>query len=469
MESQQLKPARVLVVDDDPMILKAWRHMLNKEDEFEVTLVASGQDAVRYLASCEVDVVLTDVLMDGMSGLELLDHVKRGRPEVEVIIMTGQAKIADAVYATKAGAYDYITKPFLDVDACINRVRQAARLKRLSDENLRLRQQGSAHHLLQSDSPAMQPVVRQVRRLAKVDATVLLSGPTGAGKSAIARALHDLGRRAQGPFVHVDCGAIPEKLIESELFGHVKGSFTGAAVDKKGLFEEADGGTLFLDEIGNLPLELQPKLLRALNDGVVRRVGDQRAIEVDVRLISATNVDLAEAVARGAFREDLFYRLNVVGIQLPPLNDRREDIPALAFTILRREAARHGSPVRSIQTECLERLCAHDWKGNIRELQNVLERAVIFETGEELSIRSLPDAMQGAAPAIHRGPISGELIDLELPWREAVDAAESAVRAAYLRAVLERYDGNVTQAAKHAELDRSNFRRHLKRYVPDYT
>jgi len=312
-------------------------------------------------------------------------------------------------------------------------------------------------------------VVQQVKRLARVDATVLLTGPTGSGKTAIARALHALSRRRDQPFVHVDCGAIPSELIESELFGYAKGAFTGAVVDKKGLLEEAHGGSLFLDEIGNMPLPLQPKLLRVLNDGVIRRVGEQRDISIDVRLVSATNVDLQDAVDDGAFREDLYYRLNVVNIQLPALNERREDIPSLAYSILRREAARHESPVRSISPEALDRLRAHSWKGNIRELQNVLERAAIFETDEELTVRSLPEELRGGGgflPAVNTS--ISDLVDVEMSWKDAVERAEGAVRAAYLRGVLDRYDGNVTQAARHADLDRSNFRRYLRRYLPDY-
>ncbi len=471
--STTLSPAaRVVVVDDDPYIRKAWRVMLDKDD-FEVTLCSSGHEASAYLAANEADVVLTDVLMDGMTGLQLLEHVKQTYPEIEVIIMTGQAKIADAVYATKAGAFDYITKPFVDLDACINRVRQAARVKRLSEENLKLRQQVDANDeaspdVLKSRSPVMRPVLHQVRRLARVDATVLLTGPTGAGKTAFAKALHDIGGRREAEFVYVDCGAIPSELIESELFGHMKGSFTSAVTDKKGLFEAADKGTIFLDEVGNMPLDSQRKLLRVLNDGIIRRVGGHRDIKVNVRVISATNRDLQQAVDQGAFRQDLYYRLNVVNIRLPALNERREDIPQLAYAILRRQAARHGSQVNSIDADCMERLLGHNWKGNIRQLENVLERSVIFETGEQLTLRSLPDELRDIDPLASMGASLPNLVDLDVSWKDSVDRAEGTVRAAFLRGVLDRFDGNVTQAARHAELDRSNFRRHLRRYLPDY-
>ena len=472
MSTEVALASRVLVVDDDPSVRKAWRVMLDKV-EFDVTLCSSAREASAWLAANEVDVVLTDVLMDGMTGLDLLEHVKQSYPAIEVIIMTGQAKIADAVYATKAGAFDYITKPFLDVDACINRVRQAARVKRLAEENLALRQKVDAEgaagglEVLRSNSPVMRPVLQQVRRLARVDATVLLTGPTGAGKTAFANALHQMSTRRDQAFIYLDCGAIPSDLLESELFGHVKGAFTGAVIEKKGLFEAADRGTIFLDEVGNMPLDSQRKLLRVLNDGVIRSVGGSNDVQVDVRVISATNSDLQREVDAGSFRQDLFYRLNVVNIRLPALNDRREDIPQLAYSMMRRLAARHGSPVLSIGGECMERLRTHDWKGNIRQLENVLERAVIFETEPELTLRSLPEELRDGDPLATAGAAVGDLVDLDAPWKQAVDRAEDTVRAAYLKGVLDRFEGNVTQAAKHADLDRSNFRRHLKRYLPE--
>ncbi len=464
--------ARVLVVDDDPYVRKAWRVMLDK-DEFEVTLCASAVEASTHLAAHDVDVVLTDVVMDGMTGLQLLEHVKQAYPDIEVIIMTGQAKIADAVYATRAGAFDYITKPFVDLDACINRVRQAARVKRLAEENVELRRRmeagggGGGPDVLHSRSPAMRPVVHQVRRLARVDATVLLTGQTGAGKTALAKALHEMSRRRDEEFVCLDCGAIPSDLLESELFGHMKGAFTGAVTDKEGLFETANRGTIFLDEVGNMPLDSQRKLLRVLNDGVIRRVGGQRDIQVDVRVVSATNADLEAAVKAGSFREDLYYRLNVVNIQLPTLNERREDIPHLAYTILRRCAARHESPVRRISPDCMDRLQAHNWKGNIRQLENVIERAVIFGTQSDLTPRSLPADLRDSDP-LARAATLPTGVDLDVSWKEAIEQAEQAIRAAYLQGLLDRFEGNVTQAARHAKLDRSNFRRHLKRYLPDH-
>ncbi len=467
--AERSQPTRVVVVDDEKIVRMAWRHMLNKPD-FTVELCADAKSAQQVLAVGPVDVMVVDVLMDGMNGLELLELVKRSRPEVEVIIMTGQASIEDAVRATKLGAFDYITKPFLDVEACINRVRQAARLKRLREENqaLRRRVDDVGHPLLESKAPAMEGVINQVKRVARVDATVLITGPTGAGKTALARALHDLSRRADREFVQLDCGTLAADVLEAELFGHAKGAFTGAVTDKPGLFEVADGGTLFLDEVGNMTPKMQNKLLQVLNDGRVRRVGDQRDRVVDVRLLAATNSDLKAGVADGSFREDLYFRLKVVEIVVPPLNARREDIPRLAHFLLQQEVARHGLDVKGIEPTCLDRLCKHDWKGNIRELQHVIERAAIFETTDELTERSLPPEFQRALRGDTAPQQLGDLVDVELPWKDAIANAEHTVRAAYLRGVLEKCDRNITRAAEHAGLDRSNFRRNLKRYVPDY-
>lgn len=460
----------VLVVDDEPQVRRAWKWIL-VGDEFEFFECGSGMEALQLLASQKIDVVVTDVMMPGIDGLELLRRIKADRPEIEVIVMTGAGSIPDAVKATRDGAFDYLTKPFNDIEDCIKKVRQAARLKRLHDENMALRQQVEASPqgpLLDSDSPAMKAVMNQIAAVARVDSSILITGPTGAGKTVIARTIHDSSPRSGGPFVVLDCGQIPAELIESELFGHVKGAFTGALYDKAGLFEMADKGTIFLDEIGNMPPQGQQRLLRVLQEAMVRRVGGNKDTKVDVRVISATNVDLQKAVDEGKFRSDLYFRLKVIQIRLPSLAERREDIPRLAYHFLRKYAARMGKDIRTITPKCMELLKAHRWEGNIRELENAIERAVVFESGNELTERHLPPELgepSGSAAPVDQ--FSGQ-VNLDLPLREAIDQAETAFRVAYLRGVMNKYR-NVSAAARHAQVDRANFRRLLRRYgITDY-
>ena len=463
-------PVRVLIVDDEPVILKVWTVMLRR-DEFEVATCGSGQDALQALQLHKIDVIVTDVMMPGIDGLELLKRVKAARPEVEVIVMTGKGSIQDAVRAMREGAFDYLTKPFVEIEECVNRVRQAARVKRLRDENLALRQQIDASPnsaLIDSVAAAMKPVMALVSQVARAASNVLITGPTGAGKSAIARSIHDRSPRKDGPFVHVDCGVLSKELMSAELFGHKKGAHSTAFADKDGLFHAADGGTIFLDEIGNLHLEAQQQLLKVISDQVVRRVGDTKDSKVDVRIVAATNADLPAHVAAGKFREDLYFRLRVVEVRLPGLNDRRDDIPRLAYHFLRRHAVRNGKEIKNIGARCMELLRAHDYKGNIRELDNAIERAVIFEASEELTEHALPpEFTEKASAGLSVDPMVGQ-VDLELPMREAMEAAETSFRLVYLRGLMRRFK-NVSAAARHAQVERANFRRLLKRYgITDY-
>ncbi len=463
---------RALVVDDDDRVRKAWRWML-MGDEFAVEFAANASQALELLGATPVDVVISDVSMPGIDGLELLDRIKQSRPNIEVIIMTGVGTISSAVRAMRAGAFDYLTKPFTEIEECINKVRQAARLKRLREENLALRCEADASPnspLLDTQSPSMKPVLAKVSQVARVDSNVLITGPTGSGKNVIARAIHGGGPRRSGPFICVDCGSIPAELIESELFGHVKGAFTGAVSDKAGLFEMANGGTMFLDEIGNMPAPMQNRLLRVLQEGKVRRVGGASDIDVDVRVISATLVDLQKAIDDGEFRSDLYFRLKVVEIGLPGLNDRREDIPRLAYHFLRRHATRVGRELSGITPPCMEVLKAHDWRGNVRELEHVIEAAMVFETGEELSVMHLPPEVRDASKD-GGDPFDEPFatnIDLDLPFRQALERADRTFRVTYLRGVMARYQ-SVSAAARHAQMDRANFRRLLRRYeITDY-
>jgi two-component system response regulator AtoC len=437
----------ILVVDDDP----AMRHLLSvilTDHGREARAVASAQDALRELEARDVDLVLTDVRMPGMDGLALLKEIQRLRPDLTVIVMSAYGSQDAAIEAMKAGAYDYVSKPFKR-DEVMLVVRKAEERERLARENRRLRSELSEAYrpeALVGPSPAMQEVLRQVRKIAPQKVSVLLEGESGTGKELVARALHELSPRASLPFVAVNCGAIPAELIESELFGHVRGAFTDAIRTKKGLVVEADGGTLFLDEVGELPLALQPKLLRFLQEQEVRPVGDVRSRQVDVRVVAATSRDLAGDVAAGRFREDLLYRLDVVRVRLPALRERLDDVPALAAHFLARYARlRPDLPGLALGEDARDALLAHRWPGNVRELEHALERAVVLADGALIHEQDLPDTVR--APA-HRPAQSAEGAPDDLSVKRATRALEERL----IRAALERTGGNRTRAAELLEL-----------------
>ena len=434
----------ILVVDDDP----AMRHLLSvilTDHGWEARAVATAADALREVEARDPDLVLTDVRMPGMDGLALLRELQRLRPDLTVIVMSAYGAQDAAIEAMKAGAYDYLSKPFKR-DEVVLVLRKAEERERLARENRRLRTElagayGPAN-LIGASEP-MQEVLRQLRKLAPQKTTVLLQGESGTGKELVARALHDLSPRAALPFVAVNCGAIPSELIESELFGHVRGAFTDASRTKKGLAEEADGGTLFLDEVGELPLPLQVKLLRFLEDEEVRPLGEVRARKVDVRLVAATARDLRRAVAAGQFREDLLYRLDVVSLRLPPLRERGADVEALAGHFLARYARLRPelSGVR-LSDEARETLLAHRWPGNVRELEHALERAVVLAEGPLIREEDLPETVRAPAPPAaggHGGTLS-------------VKRETRALEERLIRAALERTAGNRTRAAELLEL-----------------
>jgi two-component system response regulator AtoC len=436
----------ILVVDDDP----AMRHLLSvilADHGWEARAVASAQEALRELEAHEVDLVLTDVRMPGMDGLALLREILRLRPDLSVIVMSAYGAQDAAIAAMKAGAYDYVSKPFKR-DEVVLVLRKAEERERLARENRRLRTELAGEYAvanLVGVSEPMQEVLRQVRKVAPQKTTVLLQGESGTGKELVARALHEHSPRAAFPFVAVNCGAIPAELIESELFGHVRGAFTDASRTKKGLAEEADGGTLFLDEIGELPLPLQVKLLRFLQDEEVRPLGDVRARKVDVRVVAATARDLRRAAAAGQFREDLLYRLDVIAIRLPPLRERGEDVALLAAHFLARYARlRPELPPPRLSDEAREALAAHRWPGNVRELEHALERAVVLAEGPVIREEDLPDAVR--APA--RPPAAAADFDGTLSVKRATRALEERL----IRAALERTGGNRTRAAELLEL-----------------
>ncbi len=467
------KPARVLIVDDEPTLLRALESLLRKKG-YDVVGLESPIVATQRLAQEDFDVALLDIKMPQLSGLELLSAVKHRRPEVEVIMMTGHATVETALAAVKAGAYDYLTKPFDDVEIVARSVAKAIERKALFDRNRelenRLRQQeGGPPEGLVGNSAGMREVVRMVEAVAYSAATVLVTGESGTGKELVARALHARSPRKGHPFVALNCGALTETLLESELFGHVKGAFTGAQRDQKGLFDAADGGTIFLDEIGDIPLATQVRLLRVLQEGEFKRVGAADSMKVDVRVIAATHRDLPKLVKAGKFREDLFYRLNVINIPLPALRDRVDDIPLLAHHFLRRYAERLGKKVRTVAPEAIELLCGYRWPGNVRELENALERAVVLCRGDGIQPADLPPAVTGrTAPLVRDAPAGGdEAAWLSMSYAAAKEQALRRFEKRYVEAVMRACDNNISAAARKAGMDRSNFKRVLRKYRSD--
>jgi two-component system, NtrC family, response regulator HydG len=473
MDQTETKPTRVLVVDDEPALLRALETLLVKKGH-DVVALESPIAATQRLAVDDFDVALLDVKLPLLSGLELLSAVKDRRPEVEVIMMTGHATVEAALGAVRAGAYDYLTKPFEDVEVVARAVAKAAERKALFDRNRQLERElrergGAPGDGLVGTSGAMREVTRMIDAVAYSATTVLVTGESGTGKELVARALHARSPRRAGPFVALNCGALTETLLESELFGHVKGAFTGAERDQRGLFDAADGGTIFLDEIGDIPPATQVRLLRVLQDGEIKRVGAADSVKVDVRVIAATHRDLPKLVRSGKFREDLFYRLNVINVPLPPLRDRAEDVPLLAHHFLRRYAERLGKKVRALAPDAVELLCSHRWPGNVRELENAIERAVVLCHGEAVTATDLPPAVTGrTAPLVREAPALGE--DgawLALSYAAAKEQALRRFEKGYVEALMRACDNNISAAARKAGMDRSNFKRVLRKYRTD--
>jgi len=431
---------RILVVDDDPNLLRVVSMRLQKEG-YAVTSVDSAEKALAQVAISAPDLVLTDLKMGGMDGMALFEALARQLPGLPVIIMTAHGTVPDAVTATRRGVFGFLPKPF-ESQQLLTEIERALRLTAARDRD-------EAREVITRD-PAMEAILNEARQVAATDASVLVLGQSGTGKEMLARWIHRHGKRSGGPFVAVNCGAIPEQLLESELFGHVKGAFTGAVRDRRGLFQEAQGGTLFLDEIAEMPTPLQVKLLRAVQERQVRPVGADRDPPVDVRIVSATNLDIDAQIQAGRFREDLYYRLNVVSFRLPPLSERRQDIPHLANHFLRLHAQRYGKDVRAFAPECLEMLMTARWPGNVRQLSNVVERLVAL-AGETLIPATL------AERAITR----------EEETLSALDDAKREFEREYLIRLLKQTRGNVTRAAKLAQRNRSEFYSLLHRHQLD--
>ncbi len=374
------KPARLLLVDDDPGLLKLLGMRLVSEG-YSVVTAESGPEALRVLGREKVDLVISDLRMDEMDGLQLFSEIQKGHPGMPVIILTAHGSIPDAVAATQQGVFSFLTKP-VDKDALYKAIDEALEQRSpATDEAWR--------QAIVTRSPLMLRLLEQAGMVAQSDVSVLINGQSGTGKEIVAQAIHNASPRHDKPFVAINCGALPEQLLESELFGHARGAFTGAVSNREGLFQAAEGGTLFLDEIGDMPVALQVKLLRVLQERKVRPLGSNRDIEINVRIISATHRDLPKAMARGEFREDLFYRLNVVNLKIPPLSERTEDIPLLANHLLRQSADRHKPFVRAFSSDAMKRLMAAKWPGNVRQLVNVIEQCVALTSSPVIGARWL--------------------------------------------------------------------------------
>jgi len=449
---------RVLLVDDDRAFLEAFAEQLPPLGH-EVETATSAEEALEKLERVDPDVLVTDLTMGGMRGTELARRVAETRPDLPVLILTGYGDLGSAIEAIRAGAYDYLTKP-IEVEPLSLAIARAARERRLKREVERLRAIAGAAGRPASiigESEAMRPVLDLLARVAPTTTTVLVRGESGTGKELVARSLHALSQRADGPFVAVNCAALPEALLESELFGHARGAFTGAVGARRGLFQEAGGGTLFLDEVGELPLPLQPKLLRALQERRVRPVGGQAEEPFDARLVVATNRDLSAEVEAGRFREDLFYRLAVIELELPPLRARGHDVIALAQHFVRRYSARLGRPVRTLSVEAAERLLGYAWPGNVRELENAIERGVTLCRTEELVPADLPRTLLRPAEE-PGGPEDPALLprDDVASWPKLDE-----IERRYVRKVLDALGGNKTLAARTLGLDRKTLYRKL--------
>ncbi|MCW0315480.1 Transcriptional regulatory protein QseF [Pantoea ananatis] len=433
--------AHLLLVDDDPSLLKLLGMRLTSEG-YQVTTAASGPDALRLLQKEKIELVISDLRMDEMDGLALFAEIQKRHMGLPVIILTAHGSIPEAVAATQQGVFSFLTKP-VDRDALYKAIDEAlAQRAPVSDDRWR--------EAIVTRSPQMLRLLEQAHMVAQSDVSVLINGQSGTGKEVLAQAIHAASPRAQKPFVAINCGALPEQLLESELFGHAKGAFTGAVSAREGLFKAAEGGTLFLDEIGDMPPALQVKLLRVLQERKVRPLGSNNDIDIDVRIISATHRDLPKAMEKNAFREDLFYRLNVVNLKIPALHQRTEDIPLLANHLLRQTAERHKPQIRSFSVDAMKRLMSASWPGNVRQLVNVIEQCVALSSSPVISDALVEQALSGENSAL---PTFVE--------------ARNQFELNYLRKLLQMTKGNVTNAARLAGRNRTEFYKLLSRHELD--
>jgi two-component system, NtrC family, nitrogen regulation response regulator NtrX len=439
---------RILIVDDEAGIRQALKQVLEYEN-LVVKVTASGGEALTVYPEFRPHLVFLDVKMAGLDGLETLTRLRNLDPNSQVVMISGHGTIATAVEATQRGAFDFLEKP-LDTDRLLVTVRNALAQAKLMDENTRLREESESRFRMVGESPALKEVRDLIAKVGPTSARVLITGENGTGKELVARALHEASPRQGRAFIEVNCAAIPSELIESELFGHMKGSFTGAFADRAGKFEQADGGTLFLDEIGDMSLSAQSKLLRVLQEGVVTRIGGSKPIQVDVRVLAATNKDLEQEITEARFREDLLYRLNVVPIRVPPLRERRADIPALVGYFAEQLAASAGVPGRKFSDEAVRRLQTRPWPGNIRELRNAVERVLILASGKKVTAEDIDHLLPGTM-----GP-NGESPSLEDFKLEA--------EKKFLVQQLRQHDWNLSETARAIKIPRSNLYKKMERF-----
>lgn len=446
--------ARLLIVDDEVSIGDALQQVFEYEGH-QVRVARDGPEALAMVEEALPDVTFLDVKMPGMDGLEALDQIRSHDPQALVVMISGHGTIDTAVEATRKGAYDFLEKP-LDTDRLLVTLRNALAQKGLADRVERLRTEVESRYEIVGSSFQIRQVLERVERVGPAEARVLITGENGTGKELVARAVHRISARSKSPFVEVNCAAIPSELIESELFGHMKGSFTGAVADRAGKFEQAHGGTLFLDEVGDMSLAAQAKVLRALEQGVVTRVGSGKAIEVDVRVVAATNKNLEAEIKEGNFREDLFYRLNVVPIEIPPLRERREDIPMLVQHFVDLLQRKDGVTPREISRGALERLQGFEWAGNVRELRNTVERLLILSSGDSVDVEDVDLLVSGGGGG---GGLGGEFLQAAT----FADFKNQAERVFLLQKLREN-DWNVSETARVIDMPRSNLYKKIERY-----
>ena len=442
---------RVLIVDDEAGIRQALKQVLEYE-KLVVRVASSGGEAITMYPEYRPHLVFMDVKMAGLDGLETLSRLKSLDPKAQVVMISGHGTIATAVEATQRGAFDFLEKP-LDSDRLLVTVRNALAHAELVDENTRLREASESRFTMVGNSPALQNVRDLIAKVGPTSARVLITGDNGTGKELVARALHEASPRRDQPFIEVNCAAIPSELIESELFGHMKGSFTGAFADRAGKFEQADGGTLFLDEVGDMSLPAQAKLLRVLQEGMVTRIGGSKSIQVDVRVLAATNKDLDAEIADGRFREDLLYRLNVVPIDVPPLRERTQDIPALVAFFAEQLASSAGVPGRKFAPEAVSRLKERSWPGNVRELRNAVERALILAPGKMITAADIDRLLPGAPAAAYEGGSGHTFETFKLEAEKQ-----------FLTQSLRQHDWNVSETARTLKMPRSNLYKKIERH-----